>query len=603
MARSRHRLTKAITLKTIKPTLAWSQGAAYAFDFPANAARFTDRPAGNLLTSPEDFSAAAWTKLGASVAANAIAAPDGTLTADLLVEDTSTGTHITLQTATVTISTAYTLTLFVKGGGRNWVQLLENGGSSSNAYFNLSAGTVGTVTGVGAVASIEALSGGWYRCRLTFTTGGAQVAANTQARIATADTVNSYTGDGTSGIYVWGARLEAGSVAADYLTREARYYALASVPGWTFSRASTGYALNNAGQLVSFASGAPRITDRGFLAEGARTNLLLQSQTFNTTWSLTNVTVTSDAIAAPDGTLTADKLEVNGASPNVVQNAVVAATTATYSIYVKKGSGATDANRFLLRNNTTSTNLVGITFNYDTAAITYTTGSSGASVEALADGWYRLALSTSSGITSGDTIRCYPGFTGSSDSIGEFAYFWGAQLEAAAFPSSYIPTTTASVTRAADSLRISSVTGLTFPETLFAEFERVVDTGTTETLVQIDAGSNNDRHVLRINSSDQAQHDIGSGGVSQSSMSVTGALALNTIYRAASRCETNNANIARGGTISGGDDTSVTVPATPTDIRFGNDTGSSLAAFNYIRKVAIFARALTNAELQAITAP
>ena len=344
MARSRHRLTKAITLKTIKPTLAWSQGAAYAFDFPANAARFTDRPAGNLLTSPEDFSAAAWTKLGASVAANAIAAPDGTLTADLLVEDTSTGTHITLQTATVTISTAYTLTLFVKGGGRNWVQLLENGGSSSNAYFNLSAGTVGTVTGVGAVASIEALSGGWYRCRLTFTTGGAQVAANTQARIATADTVNSYTGDGTSGIYVWGARLEAGSVAADYLTREARYYALASVPGWTFSRASTGYALNNAGQLVAFASGAPRITDRGFLAEGARTNLCLQSQTFdNASWTATRAAVTANAATAPDGTLTAYKLyeDASAASTHLllstVNITVSSSTVYTTSIYAKSG--------------------------------------------------------------------------------------------------------------------------------------------------------------------------------------------------------------------------------------------------------------------------
>jgi hypothetical protein len=55
-------------------------------------------------------------------------------------------------------------------------------------------------------------------------------------------------------------------------------YSLANLPGWSFTRASTGTATNSAGTILSFASGQPRITDLGLLVEESRTNLLLQSR-------------------------------------------------------------------------------------------------------------------------------------------------------------------------------------------------------------------------------------------------------------------------------------------------------------------------------------
>ena len=92
--------------------------------------------------------------------------------------------------------------------------------------------------------------------------------------------------------------------AWDFINNYARfkdvYYGpLANTPGWSFTRASTGYAQTAAGVLVPFASGELRRTDKGVLIEGARTNLFLRSQDWSASWNLTNVTVTSAATTAP----------------------------------------------------------------------------------------------------------------------------------------------------------------------------------------------------------------------------------------------------------------------------------------------------------------
>lgn len=192
----------------------------------------------------------------------------------------------------------------------------------------------------------------------------------------------------------------------------------------------------------------------GVLMEDARTNVLLWSQDFsNAAWAKTNVTVTTNVITAPDGSLTGDKIACTTTAATVInQTAVVNATTAVYTIYVKQGSGPTDANGFVLYNLTTAANLIGITFNYSTGAITYTVGSSGASATAIGNGWWRITIIATAGITSGNTLSVYPGFPGGSFTAGTYNYSWGAQLEAGLFPSSYLATTTVAVSRSADFL-------------------------------------------------------------------------------------------------------------------------------------------------------
>jgi len=173
-------------------------------------------------------------------------------------------------------------------------------------------------------------------------------------------------------------------------------------------------------------------------------------------------------------------------------------------------------------------------------------------------------------------------------------------LEAGAFASSWIETTGSSAVRAGDVLTISSP-GVTYPLTLFAEFERVVDTASSEIILEIDAGSNAERAVLFIDSSDRGGGFVTTVSVNVASMVVTGALAMATPYRTAIRAAVNNVQAARGGTLATVD-TSAAAPATPTHIRFGLSGSGANCPYAYIRRAAIFNSALTDAQLQTVTA-
>lgn len=173
---------------------------------------------------------------------------------------------------------------------------------------------------------------------------------------------------------------------------------------------------------------------------GGRRNLLTYSSDWtNAIWVKSNVTVTAAATTSPDGTANAQKLEATTTAATQINSTTitVAATSATYSIYVKQGTGGTTANSFLLRNNTTSTNLVGGTLNYSTGVWTYTTGSAGVTVSNAGNGWWRLQISASTGITSGNTLICYTGFVSTSSTAGDFLYAYGAQLETGSTATAY----------------------------------------------------------------------------------------------------------------------------------------------------------------------
>ena len=182
-----------------------------------NAAQATDtaRPMiqarGNLLVYSEEFDNPAWIKLRVSVTQNATVAPDGATTADKLVEDTTTGAHAVYRTVTgLTASIPYTVSCYAKAAERGFV-LVGMTDSATDYYcrVDLSAGEI-TQTIAGCSGVVTSIGNGWYRISVTRTIGATSV--NPFVCINAA----SYLGNGTSGIFIWGAQLGLGSAPATY---------------------------------------------------------------------------------------------------------------------------------------------------------------------------------------------------------------------------------------------------------------------------------------------------------------------------------------------------------------------------------------------------
>lgn len=170
----------------------------------------------------EDFSNAAWTKTNVTVTADAVVAPDGSLTADQLVENTATAVHLTSQVpgATPADSATVTLSVYVKAAGRDffWLETRTKAVTFPNAYFNLATGVV-AATFNGASATITPAGDGWYRCTLTadVLTGAGSPQFTCGLAVAATFAGRTYLGDGSSGVYLWGAQYEVGGAATSYI--------------------------------------------------------------------------------------------------------------------------------------------------------------------------------------------------------------------------------------------------------------------------------------------------------------------------------------------------------------------------------------------------
>lgn len=155
--------------------------------------------------------------IGLSVSADSTISPDGSLNADLVTEDTSTGAHTIrkLVGPTITATNDYSFSFFVKSNGRDIVALSNDAGSASaNAFLNITSGSV--LSSTFDSISMEDYGNGWWRIKTTLEATGTGD-YNTRIYTAIADGSFSHTGDGTSGFYLWGLQVEQQSYATSYV--------------------------------------------------------------------------------------------------------------------------------------------------------------------------------------------------------------------------------------------------------------------------------------------------------------------------------------------------------------------------------------------------
>lgn len=391
----------------------------------------------------------------------------------------------------------------------------------------------------------------------------------------------------------------------------------------TFTRASQAWYVNSAGIIVPAAINTPRIdydpttlASRGLLIEEQGTNLMTWSEDLtNAAWTKTVVTVAANQTTSPDGLLTADLC-----AETIVNNqhfvfpapaAVVSGNTYTGSVYLKKGSGITAPDWVLVAFISSGFGAKTIAFNVSTGQFGNGIGVLTAVSQQFSDGWWRVCLTAqASATTAGGGI--YVAFTNNTNASSTPTYagqttsdvfVWGAQFEAGAFATSYIPTGAAAVVRSAD---VCSITGGAFTgfynqtegTLVFRGVKQALQPAATPSYLGVDDGATTNRIILFGGSAETAI--VSTSSTIQATLGGATQAAALTPFAIAMRYKANDfAFCLNGGTVS--TDTSGTVP-TVTQMLLGNRQGANFMG-GWIQSVQYYNRIKTNAQLQTLSTP
>ena len=390
---------------------------------------------------------------------------------------------------------------------------------------------------------------------------------------------------------------------------------------FTVDRNSTKYVLGSGGDIISYATDEPAFefnTDgsyKGLLVEPAATNICLQSEDLSTTWTpVDNGAVDTSSTETPDGDTSSKsiKIEDDGSTGTgfvlISQTITVAANTKyTASVFLKADQlafaslsadnydGSTDGQQYFGLSGAGS---LGTSLNLDDS-----------SIEAYPNDWYRCSITWTQGAADTQFLfRIWVAGSISSvvvDLDGSSSIFaWGAQVETGPIATSYIPTTTASVTRVKDDITQTSASSLIGQTegTLYLEVYWRETTGAYQFLLAASDGSANNRVVIyTLNTTSDLRMAASANGspLTDQGVSSSGFSGIQKI--ALAYADADFELYQNGSSISSDTTGSLASLATLTDIDLGQIYTATLQANMWIRAVALFPRRLSDTEAQALT--
>jgi hypothetical protein len=566
----------------------------------------------NLMLQSQTFNNAAWAASGSSLSSTIQTAPDATSTATTLLASATTSAHSIGDTFTSYAPGTYTFSAYLQQGTSTFASLYLSSGGASNAIctVNLSTGAVTKTANNSNItyvsSAITSSTGTWYRVSLTVTltatvslVPGIQINSSSTPTYATNNAPEQWTAAGTETINIWGAQLEQRSAVTAYTP--------------TTTQSITNYIP----VLQTAAVNAPRfdnnpitIESLGLLIEESRINLTTYSADFsNAAWTKTRTSAVSNIIVGPDGTQSGTKeVEDTSAGTHTISRAgsisLAASTAYTCSLYLKAGERTIAQVRASLGGSNYS-----VEMNLTTGAISSIAGEipTTFSATSVGNGWYRVVLTgTSAGTTVGDIVirLCSAAGTNSYTGDGYSGLFiWGAQLEAGTFATSYIPTVTTQVTRAADS---ASMTGTNFSSwynqsqgSFYGEAtSKNSGTGINGAAAFNMPGSGSDRVTAFFSASTHAYFESVYNGSTQYAFSTTNTVNSNAPSKMAVSYATNSFNLSSNGTTAATATNGLVMPAS--SISFGSAFGTGQLN-GTIKRIMYYPLALTATQLQALT--
>lgn len=380
---------------------------------------------------------------------------------------------------------------------------------------------------------------------------------------------------------------------------------------FTVTRAGEATRINAQGLVETVAANRPRwdydpvtLKLRGLLIEESRQNTVTHSIDFgNASWAKQLVTATSTAGTAPDGTNTATRLTPDAGLPGSAAYAYTTATTSAtrvVSVFAKSAGY-----NLLLGSGPYGDNCYAV-FNFATKTFTNQPSVIASGYQELREGWFRLWIEVANSITNFAVLLAPMPISGNTDGTSG-VLVWGAQSEAGTFPTSFIRTTSAAVTRNIDRIVMSGSSFTagwygTAQGTIYAEASSFADLGNGRRFVELSDGTTSNRMLLDVSPLGPNRGFIAAGG-STALDAPDDTYTPGSVSRMAMAYKTGDYGfVSNGRTVI----TSATV-AVPTAnrIALGSNHDGAVASGNalngHLRRVIYWPTRLTNSQMQQLT--